>query len=179
MSIFDWLGLDADSRPSSEGVESEAVRQITARLGNLAPERARWIASFAMILARTARADFLISPEEQTAMREVLSEHGQLDDGQSALVADMASHRDELLGSSEGYLATREFRKVAGEGDAERLLHCLFAVSAADDSISLAEEEEVRQIANELAIEHADFNRIRASFRDKRAVLQRRREGSG
>jgi uncharacterized tellurite resistance protein B-like protein len=171
MSIFDWLGLGSGSVPT-DGVESAAVREIVARLGDLPAERAQWIASFAMILARTARADFLISPEEQAAMQAVLEEHVGLDATQSALVADMAAHRDELLGSSEGYLATREFRKVASDGDSERLLHCLFAVSAADHSISLVEEEEIRQIANELGIEHGDFNRIRGGFRDKRAVLQ-------
>ncbi|HSN53872.1 MAG TPA: TerB family tellurite resistance protein, partial [Candidatus Sulfomarinibacteraceae bacterium] len=58
------------------------------------------------------------------------------------------------------------------EGDRERLLHCLFAVTAADDSISLVEEEEIRQVANELGVEHAQFTEIRAAFRDKREVLR-------
>jgi uncharacterized tellurite resistance protein B-like protein len=177
MSIFDWLGVNPEAnRPPAE-VESAAVREIVDRLGTLPPERARWVASFAMILARTARADFLISPDELAAMQQVLVDHGGLDPMQSALVAEMAAHRDELLGSSEAYLATREFRKVADAGDGVRLLHCLFAVSAADDSITLVEEEEVRQIASELGIEHAEFNRIRSQFREHRSVLNGRGDG--
>ena len=172
MSIFEWLGFGGGSRGDNADVESEAVREITSRLGDLPPERARWVASFAMVLARTARADFLVSVEEARAMEGILEDLGGLDPGMASLVADMASHRDQLLGASEGYLATREFKKVAADGDRERLLHCLFAVSAADDSITLVEEEEIRQIANELGIEHAEFNRVRAQFRDKRAVLR-------
>jgi uncharacterized tellurite resistance protein B-like protein len=172
MSIFEWLGIGAGSRGENADVESEAVREIISRLGDLPLDRARWVASFAMVLARTARADFLVSVEEARAMEDILRELGGLDHGMASLVADMASHRDQLLGASEAYLATREFRKVAADGDPERLLHCLFAVSAADDSITLVEEEEIRQIANELGIEHAEFNRVRARFRDKRAVLR-------
>jgi uncharacterized tellurite resistance protein B-like protein len=125
-----------------------------------------------MVLARAARADLDISREELRKMQEIVHEIGGLPEEQASLVAEMAAHRNELLGTTEDYLSTREFRNVAGEGDAERLLHCLFAVTAADDSISLVEEEEVRQVANELGIEPPAFNRIRAEFRDKRAVLK-------
>jgi tellurite resistance protein len=105
-------------------------------------------------------------------MAELLERHGGLEPERAQLVAEMAAHRNELLGPSEDYLATREFRRVAGPGDAESLLHCLFAVTAADDSISLREEEEIRQIATELGIEHAGFTAVRALFREKRAVLR-------
>jgi uncharacterized tellurite resistance protein B-like protein len=172
MSIFDWLGLGQGAGSRSAEIESSAVREIVERLEVLCPERARWVASFAMILARTARADFLISPDELVTMQRVLVKHGGLDPEQSALVVEMATHREELLGASEAYLATREFRKVAAEGDRERLLHCLFAVTSADQSISLVEEEEIRQIANELGVEHVDFNRIRSQFREHRSVLK-------
>jgi uncharacterized tellurite resistance protein B-like protein len=84
----------------------------------------------------------------------------------------MASHRNVLRGASEDYLATREFSDIASPDDKLRLLHCLFAVCAADDSISLVEEEEVRQVASELGLEHADFVAARSAFRDKREVLR-------
>ncbi|MCJ7756082.1 MAG: TerB family tellurite resistance protein, partial [Thermoanaerobaculales bacterium] len=87
-----------------------------------------------------------------------------------------AAHRNELLGVTEDYLSTREFKKVAAEGDAERLLHGLFAVTAADDTNSLVEEEEVRQVANELGVEPARYTAIRSRFREKRSVLRPRPE---
>ncbi len=180
MSVFDWLGLNSKPSVQEAGTGSAAVHDIVDRLEELPPERARWIAAFAMVLARAARADLEISSDELRVMEEIVRKYGELPPETASLVAEMAAHRNELLGVSEDYLATREFRKVADEGDCERLLHCLFAVCAADDSISLVEEEEVRQVANELGLEHAEFTAARSVFRDKREVLRglrRRREG--
>jgi len=172
MSIFDWLKNSSAERQSAEGSESTAVRDIAQRLSNLDPDRARWIAAFAMVLARAARADLDISSEELGEMQKIVHEIGGLPEDQAALVAEMAAHRNELLGVTEDYLSTREFKNVAADGDAERLLHCLFAVTAADDSISLVEEEEVRQVANELGVDHSEFTAIRATYREKREVLR-------
>lgn len=176
MSIFDWLKNPAgDGRPVEQS-ESSAVRDIAARLSHMDSERARWISAFAMVLARAARADLDISQDELHAMQEIVRDVGDLPEDEASLVAEMAAHRNQLLGVTEDYLSTREFKKVAGEGDAERLLHCLFAVTAADDSISLVEEEEVREVANELGVDHACYTAIRSRFREKRSVL-RLREG--
>ena len=172
MSIFDWLQHSAGERPAVEQSGSAAVRDIARYLSDLDSDQARWISAFAMVLARAARADLDISPEELHAMQKIVHEVGGLPEEQASMVAEMAAHRNELLGVTEDYLATREFKKVAVEGDAKRLLHCLFAVTAADDSISLVEEEEVRQVANELGIDHSEFTSIRAAFREKRAVLK-------
>ncbi len=172
MSIFDWLKSSVAERPVVEETSSTAVRDISQRLSDLDPDRARWVAAFAMVLARAARADLDISGEELTEMRKIVEEIGGLPEDQAALVAEMAAHRNELMGVTEDYLATREFRRVAADGDAERLLHCLFAVTAADDSISLVEEEEVRQVAHELGVDHSEFTSIRATYREKREVLR-------
>jgi len=173
MSIFEWLGFSSNDNNAPSVQESSAVNDIVVRLKHLDPGRARWVAAFAMVMARAARADFEISGEEFQAMERILREYGGLDAEQSTLAAEMAAHRNQLLGASEDYLATREFRKIAAEGDSQKVLHCLFAVSAADDSISLVEEEEIRQVANELGVEHAEFNAIRARFRDKREILKK------
>lgn len=176
MSIFDWLKNTSGGGTEVDVSESSAVRDIALRLADLGSEKARWTAAFAMVLARAARADLDISSFELRKMQEIVHEIGGVPEDQAALVAEMAAHRNELLGTTEDYLATREFKEVAAGGDAERLLHCLFAVTAADDSISLVEEEEVRQVANELGIEHARFTAIRSRFREKRAVLRPRSE---
>ncbi len=172
VSLLDWLTGGSDRAAAPTGGGSRAVREIVERLAGMPPETARWVASFAMVLGRAARADLAITGDELEAMAAVIASHGGLEPERALLVAEMAAHRNELLGASEDYLATREFRRVAAAGDAERLLHCLFAVTAVDDSISLREEEEVRQIATELGIEHAGFTAVRARFREKRAVLR-------
>jgi hypothetical protein len=45
-------------------------------------------------------------------------------------------------------------------------------VCAADESISVVEEEEVRQIASELGATHEEYVTARAEFREKREVLR-------
>jgi uncharacterized tellurite resistance protein B-like protein len=53
------------------------------------------------------------------------------------------------------------------------ILDCLFAVSAADDTISGAEESEIRRIAAELDLTHADFIAARAGYLEYVAVLKK------
>jgi len=135
-------------------------------------DQARWIAAFAMVLARAARADLDISSEELSAMQKIVHEVGGLPEEQASMVAEMAAHRNELLGVTEDYLATREFRRLATAVELECILRCLFAVCAADDSIALVEEEEVRQVASELGFTHEQFVAARSAFREQREVLR-------
>ena len=172
MSILELLGLGPSHNQSSSATSSAAVREIVERLRDLPPERARWIAAFALVLARGARADLEISSDELRVISDVVRRQAGLSSEQAVLVAELAARGNQLLGASEEYLATREFRNLADDGDAERLLDCLFAVAAADDSITLVEEEELRQIANELGIEHRQFTTIRSRYRDQREVLR-------
>ena len=58
---------------------------------------------------------------------------------------------------TENFLVTREFRAIATADQRRDLLDCLFAVSAVDESISSAEEAQVRQIASELGFEHPEY----------------------
>ncbi len=169
MSILDFLGLgakgpdhEAPARPST------AMEHIVERLKNMPAKEAEWIAAFAMVMARAARADFEISQEEATAIERLLEEYGGLDPDQASLVAEMVTKRNLLLGAGDDYLATREFRRIAREGGLEKVLHCLFAVSAADGKISLVEEEEIFQVAHELGIEDGKLTSIRAGFLEKR-----------
>ena len=49
--------------------------------------------------------------------------------------------RAQLAGGTENFLVTREFKEIATREQCRELLDCLFAVSAADDSISGVEED--------------------------------------
>lgn len=173
MSILSWLGLSGHHRaaPDSDN-ESAAIKDIAQRLEGLDPEHAQRLAAFAMVLARAARADLEIASVELDKMVEVLADESGLSRDQAQLVVEMASHRNELRGASEDYLATREYRRHTDHEGAISLLRSLFAVTAADDSISLIEEEELRQVASELGLEHAEYTAIRAEFADRREVLR-------
>lgn len=174
MSILRWLGLGdhQSERGDAAGVDSTAVADIATRLESLGRDRARYIAAFAMTLARAARADLEVLARESAAMVVTLERTTDLPHDEAELVAEMALHRNQLLGVSEDYLATRAFRDVSSREERLQMLDALFAICAADDSISLVEEEEVRQIADELGLEHAEYVGARSRYRDQREVLR-------
>ena len=140
-SILELLGLshsEGESAPEPEP-ESTVVREISARLKGLGEDRARYMVIFAMVLARAARADLEISDNERWVIVQILREHAGLPEEQAELAVEMVAYRNQLFGVTEDYAATRLFKDMATDDHLECMLRCLFAVCAADDSISLVE----------------------------------------
>ncbi len=152
--------------------DTETVRRISRELDLLDAAEARYLAAFAFVLARVANSDMEISDDENRTMEEVVREVGGLTEAQAVLVVQIAKSQQLLKGGTENYLVTREFNKIADRVQKERLLHCLFEVSAADDTISLVEESEVRKIATELKFDHREFSAIRSQYNAKRSILK-------
>ena len=75
--------------------------------------------------------------------------------------------------STENFQVTRELKRLATREQCAQLLDCLFAVSAADDSISGAEESQIRQIAEELGFTHREYVEIRSTYNAQRSVIRR------
>jgi uncharacterized tellurite resistance protein B-like protein len=169
MSVLDWLGLGK----RSSGGESDAVHQIVRELDAMEPRAARHLALFAFLLSRVANVDQDVTEEETHAMEKIVEAFGGVSTAQAALVVAIAKAQNKLFGETWNFLAGREFRDVATEDQKRDLIHCLFAVSAADDSISIAEEETVRLISRELLLTNEEYLAIRSAYRDKRAVLKR------
>jgi uncharacterized tellurite resistance protein B-like protein len=174
MSLLKNLfGLSSSSTSSEEhDGDTETVRRIVGELEALDTETARYLAAFAYILGRVAHADLHISAEETRAMEEIVHAQGHLPEEQAILVVQIAKTQNKLFGSTENYLVTREFGEVSTRSQREELLDCLFAVSAADESISVAEEEEVRRIASELGFSHKEYIAVRKKYSEHRAVIQ-------
>jgi uncharacterized tellurite resistance protein B-like protein len=161
-----------DDPATRQASETETVRRIVGELDRLDPDEARYLASFAFVLARVANSDSRISDDETRRMEEVVREVGGLTTAQAVLVVQIAKAQQQLKGGTENYLVTREFNTIAEREQKERLLHCLFEISAADEQISLVEEDEVATIAQELKIEHRDFTAIRSQYNEMRSILR-------
>ena len=172
MSILDFLGLGSAVRPAAGASDTEAIRRITGALEAMEPQQARHLAAFAFILSRAANADLEISEEETRQMEGIVMEWGHLPEEQAVLVVQIAKSQSRLFGGTENFLVTREFKSVASKERKVELLHCLFAVTAADDSISTVEENEIWRIATEIGITHAEYVAIRSDYREKRKVLR-------
>ena len=166
------LGRVDDQTSGDASTGAGAVRRIVDELEALKPERARFIAAFAYILSRVANADREISDDETAAMERIVCELGHLPEEQAILVVQIAKSQNRLFGGTENFIVTREFKELASREQKEELLDCLFAVSAADDSISSVEEAQIRQIASELGFNHREYVEVRLGYSDKRDVLR-------
>lgn len=172
MSILEWLGLKRDRQEGEQG-ETDTVRRIVGELRALPAERARYVAAFAFILARVAHADLNISQEETEKMERIVCDLGHLPAAQAVLAVEIAKRQSELTGGTENFLVTRELKEIATREQCRELLDCLFAVSAADESISGAEESQIRQIASELGFTLEELVEIRSAWNHKREILRR------
>lgn len=162
----------ADPAPAPAAVgDTESVRRIAARLGTLPPERARFVAAFAYLLARAANTDMQVSDGESSEMARQIAEIGELDEDTAGLVVAIAGTRVEQYGATDDFLVTREFKAISTPDDREHLLRCLLLVAASDDEITARESWLVNRVAEELDIPRADLNRIRDEFTDKIAGL--------
>ena len=143
------------------------------KLDHLEPERARFVAAFAFVLSRVAGADMRVSTDETRAMEQIVMEYGGLSEEQSILVVQMAKNQNLLFGGTENYLVTRELNRIASRDQKKAIIDCLFAVSAADDSISSVEGNVIREITDQLKLEHKDYIESRSKYREFLAVLKK------
>jgi uncharacterized tellurite resistance protein B-like protein len=165
--VLRWLGLEQP--PDTPGV----VDTVANVLGDLDPPRARYVAAFAYLLGRVADADHAISAEERDLMLRLVAKEGSLSPQDAAAVVTLALDEFRRVGGTDNVLVAREFAGVATFEERLGLLRCLFAVSAADESVIVSEDNEIRRISRELKIEHADFIHARAQVREHLAVLRR------
>ncbi len=175
---MEMLGLSSGGRPpAATGDEgTDTVRRIVSELERLDEPQAKFLAGFAYVLSRVAAADHHISDVETDKMVAILRARGHLSEAQAVLVVEIAKSQHKLFGATEDFLVTREFKANASEAQRRDLLDCLFAVSAADDSITSDEESQIRQIASELGFDHKAFVEVRLAYSEHRSVLRDFRE---
>ncbi len=175
MGLLELLGLGGGERVrNNPAAASETIRKISAALDEMEPAKARYIALFAYILGRVALADMEISDEEVREMERIVEGLAGLPEEQAVLVVQIAKTQNTLFGSSEHFSLTQEFNNVATRAQKLALLNCLFAVSSSDESISTVEDNEIRQIATELRLDHQDFIAARSAYKQYLEVLKKK-----
>ena len=167
MSILKWLGLTDTAEP-----EDNQLREIEQALEAQGPERARYLACFAYILTRAAKADHHVSEEEARLMEQIVADRAGVGAEQAALIVRIARQAGHSRGTDD-YLIAREFERVASRDEKLKLLDCLFAIAAVDDAIKTVEDNEVRRVASELKLEHADYIEVRKRHLGNLNVLRK------
>ena len=172
MSLLRFLGI-AKGAEAAEPAETKTVREIAAKLERLPLETARHLAGFAYVLARVANADLHIAAAEADEIRRTVRMLAGLSADEADLVVEIAKSQARLLGGTENYVVTREFRRTSTPLQRAQLLECLYAVTAADGTISSAESREIANVAEELGFTRAEANALRTKYREKLAEFQR------
>jgi uncharacterized tellurite resistance protein B-like protein len=172
VSLLRFLGFADAGSPRAGVGEAESLRAIAAELEGLPSAQARHLAAFAYVLARVAHVDLEIDDAEAAEMRRIVGRLGGLDEGEARVVVEIARHEARRLGGTQNYLVTREFRAHSTPQQRLELLECLFAVAAADGSISATESDETLAIAEELGFTRAEALGVRSRFREHLAALR-------
>jgi uncharacterized tellurite resistance protein B-like protein len=169
MSLWKWLGLDREARTP----EFDSLQAIEGALPGVDRSRRRYVACFAYILARSARADHQITDEEARTMERFVGEHAAIPPDQAAEAVRLAVIQGRRSGGTDDFVVTRMFDTLATHAEKLALIDALFAVTAVDASIVTIEDNEIRRIANELRIEHAEYIAVRSKHLKNFAVLRR------
>jgi uncharacterized tellurite resistance protein B-like protein len=165
-----FLGLETgEAEPVSE---SPALTRIIEVLKALPHDRAHYLAAFACVLARVAHADLKIEDSEIDAMIHATASLGDLGEDESKLVVEIAQEHSREEGGTTNYLVTREFRDISTKEQKLGLVECLFAVSAADGSVSTTESSAVLEIAVELGLSRNETNAVKSGWKDHLAEFQ-------
>lgn len=172
-SLTRLLGLPPrDPEPSGARADTDTVKRIAAELDRMEPDLARTLAAFAYVLARVAHADREISEDERRAMQAIVQETSGLPPDQTELVVELAGSSAIEFGSTEDYLVTRQFRELSTHEQRLGLLKSMFAVAAADESISSIENDQINQVANELGLTRQEIASVRSRYREQLELLK-------
>lgn len=169
MSLWKWLGLEGAGAGDQE---FDSLTEAEKILTGLDAKRRRYVACFAYILTRSARADHQITDVEASVMERILARHTAIPEAQAALVVRLAAQQARRSGGTDDFVITREFDRVASHEQKVALIDALFTVSSVDASIVTVEDNEIRRIANELKIEHGEYIGVRARHLENLQVLK-------
>ncbi len=159
--------------------ETATVRKIVARLEAMPADRARLLAGAAYVVTRAANADLHVTDEEAAVIEQALIEKTGISEAEAVIVVEVARQQARLFGSTEDYLVTREFKRVATPEQRLGVMRACFLVAAANDEISSPESAVLNQIATELEIDPADFDAIRSEHREQLSVIRAMRTVQG
>ena len=168
MSILKLFGLSGESASTNEhsGSDGESIRRIAKELDSLPDDQALRLATFAYVLGRVAHADSHFSEAETEKMQDIVQVLGHIPESQAVLLVEIAKHQVRLFGGTDNVAVSQRFRQRSTPEQRIELLECVFAVSAADESITVVEEGQARQISSELGLTHKEFVQALSAYVD-------------
>lgn len=155
----------SDRPPGDDGLPADdvaSIRRVIAEAGSIAVERRRFLATYAYILVRLARADGQVNDDELVRMEAAIANVGRVAPAQGALLVASASRMISLYGATEDYVVAREFVRLSSPQERQRLIRDCITVGTVDGPMTDAEVTEVGEIGRELGLDADDIAGIRA-----------------
>lgn len=163
MSLLRFLGLGGNT--AGRAAEPASLIELGTHLEALPPEESRFVAAFAYILARIAGVDLHTDDVELAEIARHLEDFGQIAPSQAQILADTAVRIADDHSASDDHLVARAFRDMAETPERIRLLRCLYAVAAADETISTQEDNEIFEVAAEIGVAREQVVALRSEFK--------------
>ncbi len=149
--------LEFTVRSELIGADEETVLVVTAIVG---------------LLGVVAYADSNYSIEEQARVREELARiNGMTPSGVDAICAALERHILEIA-TVQSPRYSRVLHELADPELRLQVLEMLVALAAADQTITSAETNVMRQITTALGLTQRDYNSAQAKYKDRLAVLR-------
>ena len=170
MSLLRFLGLGGNA--AGRDAEPSSLVELGANLESMEPGEARLAAGFAYLLARVAGADLRTEESEEAAIADRLTTFAKLAPETAAVLAQAAIRVTEAHGGTDDHLVARAFRDMTEHEERLRLLRCLYAVAAADDTITTVEDNEIFEIATAIGVGRTDVIAIRREWKQYLGTLK-------
>lgn len=170
MSLLRFLGLGADT--AGRDAEPASLVELGQSLETMDPAEARLAAAFAYLLARVASADLRTEESEEAAIAERLERFGGIPATTAAVLARAAIRVTDVHGGTDDHLVARAFRDMTEHEERLRLLRCLYAVAAADETITTVEDNEIFEIAGAIGIGRSDVIAVRSEWKQYLGTLK-------
>ncbi|MFP6655134.1 MAG: TerB family tellurite resistance protein [Myxococcota bacterium] len=164
MSLLRFFGIGGRAKTGEQ--EPASLAEITTQLDGLPAAEARFVAAFSYLLARIAGADLRTDDTEREAIAHRLESFAGIDVERAALLAATAIQAADSHHASDDHLVARTFRELSEKPERLRLLRCLYAVAAADENISAAEDNEIFEVAGAIGIGRRDVVALRSEFKE-------------
>ena len=154
------------------GGAEEFENAIRSELATADAETVFVVTAIVGLLGAVAYADGVFSLDEQQRVREELSRiRGMTAQGVDTITRALINHVLEIA-TVQSPRYTRLLRELGDQELRLDLLEMLVALAAADQVITSAETNVMRQITTSLGLTQRDYNAAQAKYKDRLAVLQ-------
>ena len=163
------MGGDTSTEPLKQETASE-LAEIEAALSSVHKDRIEFIGCLALLAARLAGADSVISDGEKEKMTDVLQKQAHLSKEEAQAVVEIASTKELALDIKHHKITTMT-NQITTHEQKKDIIRALFYI-ACDEDISEIESEKIRSISKALLMPNSLYISLRSEFTEYRSIFK-------